>query len=82
MKYAGTDRILLDRDLMTLKKALNNKVPVDESEDWRLPMIIEEFKMNMVTFQEGMSSTFMKPSSSNMYRRLDFLLTIWLYSRI
>ncbi len=40
---------------MTLKKALNNKVPVDESEDWRLPIIIEEFKMNMVTFQEGMS---------------------------
>ncbi|CAB4027768.1 Hypothetical predicted protein [Paramuricea clavata] len=73
MKYAGTDRILLDRDLMTLKKALNNKVPVDESDDWRLPMIIEQFKMNMVTFQESMSDMFMKPSSSNMYRRLDFL---------
>ena len=41
--------------------------------DWRLPMIIEKFKMNMVTFQEGMSSTFMKPSSSNMHRRLEFL---------
>lgn len=74
MKYAGTDQILLDRDLMTLKKALNNnKVPVNESDDWRLPMIIEEFKMNMVTFQEGMSSTFMKPSSSNMHKRFEFL---------
>jgi hypothetical protein len=77
MKYAGTDRILLDRDLMTLKKALNNKVPVDESDDWRLPMIIEQFKMNMVMFQESMSDMFMKPSSSNMYRRLDFLWTIY-----
>ena len=32
-KYAGTDRLVLDWDLMTLKKALNNKVPVDEKND-------------------------------------------------
>ena len=42
MKYAGTD-LLLDRDLITLKKALNNKIPVGEEIDWQLPLIIEEF---------------------------------------
>ena len=26
MKYTGTDRLILDRDLMTLKKALNHKI--------------------------------------------------------
>lgn len=35
MKYAGTDRIVLDRDLLVLKKALNGKVPLNEFEDWR-----------------------------------------------
>lgn len=54
MKYVGTDRIILDRDLMTLKKALGNKVPLNESEDWRLPFIIEEFnRRNVAPFQVG-----------------------------
>ena len=41
MKYAGTDRLLLDSDLMN--KALNDKIPVGEEIDWQLPLIIEEF---------------------------------------
>lgn len=52
MKYVGTDRLLLDRDLMTLKKALNNKIPVGEENDWRLQFIIEEFRRrNIVPFE-------------------------------
>jgi len=43
MKYAGTDRLHLDRDLLTLKKALNNKVPLDENSDWKLPFMIEQY---------------------------------------
>lgn len=48
MKYAGTDRLHLDRDLLTLKKALNNKVPLDENSDWRLPFLIEEYNRRSV----------------------------------
>ena len=44
MKYAGTDRLVLDRDLLILKRALNGKVPIDEHGDWQLPMMIEEYK--------------------------------------
>ena len=53
MKYAGTDRIVLDRDLLTLRKALCNKIPVNENEHWKLPMIIEGYKNNMVSPLEG-----------------------------
>ena len=35
-KYTGTDRLILDRDLMTLKNALNNKIQVGEENDWQL----------------------------------------------
>lgn len=74
MKYAGTDRLILDRDLMTLKKALNNKVPVGEENDWRLPMIIKEFiRRNIAPFQPEPGSLTpqdaLKPTSS---RRLNF----------
>ena len=42
IKYS--DRVQLDRDLMILQKALSGKVPdFDESEDWRLPIIIEQY---------------------------------------
>lgn len=58
MKYAGTDRLLLDRDLLTLKKALNNKVPVNEYDDWQLPLIIEQFsRRNIAPFQAGSLAT-------------------------
>lgn len=58
VRYAGTDRLVLDRDLMTLKKALGNKVPTDENDDWRLPLIIEEFKRNMITPLQGSVSNY------------------------
>ena len=53
MKYAGADRIVLDRDLLTLRKALCNKIPVNENEDWKLPMIIEGYKNNIVSPLHG-----------------------------
>ena len=37
LKYLAKD--FEDRD----KKALNNKIPVGEENDWKLPLIIEEF---------------------------------------
>ena len=42
------DRGALDRDLMVLQRALQNKVPVDEGLDWSLPGIIEEYKRGNV----------------------------------
>jgi hypothetical protein len=38
------DRSALDKDLLVLKKALGNKIPLTESKDWELPFIIERFK--------------------------------------
>lgn len=38
------DRSALDKDLLILKKALGNKVPVEERMDWELPYIIERYK--------------------------------------
>ena len=38
------DRLALDNDLLVLKKALGNKIPLNESRDWELPHIIEHFK--------------------------------------
>lgn len=34
----------LDKDLLILKKALGNKIPLNESADWELPFVIEQFK--------------------------------------
>ena len=43
IKYS--DRVSLDRDLLTLEKALNGKVPgFDTSEDWQLPVLIEQYR--------------------------------------
>ena len=43
IKYS--DRVSLDRDLLILEKALNGKVPVfDTSEDWQLPVLIEQYR--------------------------------------
>ena len=34
----------LDRDLLILQRAVNNKVPDwPESQDWKLPLIIDQF---------------------------------------
>ena len=45
-KYA--DRSALDRDLMILQRPLKNKVPLEETYDWRLPNLIEEYKHGIV----------------------------------
>jgi len=42
------DRSALDRDLMILQRALRNKVPLEETYDWRLPSVIEEYKREIV----------------------------------
>ena len=42
------DRSALDRDLMILQRALKNKVPLEETHDWRLPNVIEEYKHGIV----------------------------------
>ena len=42
------ERSALNRDLMILQWALKNKVPSDESNDWRLPYVIEEYKHGIV----------------------------------
>ena len=46
IKYV--DRSALDKDLMVLKKALCNKIPLDERMDWELPYIIERYKRSNV----------------------------------
>ena len=46
IKYV--DRGALDKDLMILKKALGNKIPLDERMDWELPYIIERCKRSNV----------------------------------
>ena len=42
------DRSALDKDLLVLKKALGNKIPLNESRDWELPFVIERFKHSNV----------------------------------
>lgn len=42
VKYVN--RSSLDKDLLILKKALENKIPQNESSDWELPFIVERFK--------------------------------------
>lgn len=46
MRYI--DRQALDKDLLILKKALGNKIPIDERQDWELPYVIERFKRSNV----------------------------------
>ena len=39
-----SDRVSLDRDLLILEKALNGKIPeFDVSEDWQLPVLVEQY---------------------------------------
>ena len=35
------DRFQLDKDLVVLKKILQNKIPIDESRDWEFPHLID-----------------------------------------
>ena len=44
LKYGTGKRMQLDRDLI-LQRALNNKVPDwPESQEWKLPLIIDQFQ--------------------------------------
>ena len=38
------DRSALDKDLLIHKKALANKIPLNEDADWELPYIIKHYK--------------------------------------
>ena len=42
------ERSAKDRDLMILQRALKHKVSSDESNDWRLLNVIEEYKHGIV----------------------------------
>ena len=45
LKYGIGKRMQLDRHLLILQRALNNKVPDwPESQDWKLPLIIDQFQ--------------------------------------
>ena len=45
LKYGTGKQMQLDRDLLILQRALNNKVPDwPESQDWKLPLIIDQFQ--------------------------------------
>ena len=55
IKYS--DHVSLDRDLLILEKALNGKIPeFDASEDWRLPIPIEQrHRLLLFSFQMTIS---------------------------
>ena len=43
------DRSKLDHDLLVLKRAMENKITSwSESEDWQLPLIIEQYRQSNV----------------------------------
>ena len=44
LKYGSGKRIQLDRDLLILQRALNKVPDWGESEDWKLPLIIDQFQ--------------------------------------
>lgn len=41
------DRFVLDKDLIILKRILNNKVPLTEDRDWEFPHQIEQYKRGL-----------------------------------
>lgn len=45
------DRSALDRDLQILQRALTNKIPIDTTNDWRLPIMIEEYKRGVDVYR-------------------------------
>ena len=56
MRYS--ERVQLDRDLFILEKALNGKVPdFDPSEDWKLPILIEQYKNRNVNMSRQLRGT-------------------------
>ena len=54
------DRLRLDKDLIVLHRALQNKVPSwnPEDGDWQLPVIIEQYRhSNILPLMPAMAST-------------------------
>ena len=41
------DRFALDKDLIILRNIFNNKVPLDDSKDWQMPFLIEQYRRNL-----------------------------------
>ena len=41
------DRFSSDKDLILLKKILNNKIPIDTSRDWEMPFLIERYRRGL-----------------------------------
>ena len=41
------DRFSSDKDLILLKKILNNKIPIDPSRDWEMPFLIERYRRGL-----------------------------------
>jgi hypothetical protein len=55
------DRYALDRDLMILQRALSGQIPQDESLDWRLPAMVEEYKRNVHTYRGSFQTPLSQP---------------------
>ena len=48
------DRFALDKDLVILRNIFNNKVPLDDSKDWQMPFLIEQYRKNLPCQNVGM----------------------------
>ena len=48
LKYSSGNRVRLDHDLLILQRALKKVPEWDESEDWQLPLIIEQYENSKV----------------------------------
>ena len=48
------DRFALDKDLIILRNIFNNKVPLDDSKDWQMPFLIEQYRRNLPCLNVGM----------------------------
>jgi len=61
------DRSILDKDLQILQRALANKVPIDETNDWRLPYVIEEYKRGIEYMYHPQSAQLQSTASHQAY---------------
>lgn len=49
LKCGTGKRMQLDRDLLILQRAFNNKVPEwPESQDWKLPLVFDQFQKSQL----------------------------------
>jgi len=75
------DRGALDRDLMVLQRALQNKTPVDQADDWRLPSIIEEYKRGNVHPNLSTRTVAETPTDLQQPAPSFSFDSVWLYNR-